>query len=83
MSKEQNSKEVRKPEFISGFTRMYLHEYTTPWGEHKKEIAHGDICDDIKDLPGYKEYCIADYKYLGVSKITIEPMFNSKGEPIQ
>lgn len=78
----QSIKKARKPEPICGYTRMYLHEYTTPWGEHRKEVVHGDICRWIGDLPSHMEYDNVAYKYLGVSMITMVPVLNSKNQPI-
>lgn len=75
-------KDVRVPEPIAGYTRVYLHEYTTPWGEHRKRMVHGDICSDIKDLPSFVEYSTSDHKYLGVSMITMVPVLNSKNQPL-
>jgi hypothetical protein len=78
----QSIKEPRRPEPIAGYTRMYLHEYTTPWGEHRKEVHHGAICTEIKDLPGFMEYDNTCHKYLGVSMITMVPVLDSKNAPI-
>lgn len=78
----QSIKKARVPEPICGYTRMYLHEYNTPWGEHRKEVVHGDICRWIGDLPDHMEYSAADYKYLGVSMITMVPVSDSKNNPI-
>ena len=78
----QSIKEARVPESLAGYTRMYLHEYTTPWGENRERIVHGDICSDIKDLPTFMEYSTSDHKYLGVSMITMVPVLNSKNQPL-
>jgi hypothetical protein len=75
-------KKTRKPEPICGYTRMYLHEYTTPWGEHRKEVVHGDICRWIGDLPDHMVYDVTDHKYLGVSMITMVPVMDSKNNSI-
>lgn len=78
----QSVKKTRKPEPVSGYTRIYLHEYTTPWGEHRKEVVHGAICRWIGDLPSHMEYDNVAHKYLGVSMITMVPVLNSKNQPI-
>jgi len=79
----QSIKKARKPEPICGYARMYLHEYTTPWGEHRKEVVHGDICRWIGDLPDHMEYAVTDYKYLGVSMITMVPVMDSKNKTVK
>lgn len=78
----QSINEAREPEPICGYTRMYLHEYDTPWGEHRREILHGDIRREISDLPSHMEYDNVAHKYLGVSMITMVPVLNSKNQPI-
>lgn len=67
---------------IAGYTRLYLHNYKTPWGEERSEILHGSIESDISKLPGYLEYDNAAHKYLGIGMITIVPVEDAKRQKI-
>lgn len=67
---------------IAGYTRLYLHNYKTPWGEEISEIKHGKIERCINNLPNNLEYDCIDNKYLGIGMVTIVPVCDAANNPI-
>ena len=67
---------------IAGYTRLYLHNFKTPWGTEVSEIEHGKIKRRIEELPTHCEYDCSDHKYLGVGMVTIVPALDAANNPI-
>ena len=67
---------------IAGYTRLYLHNYKTPWGDEVSEIKHGKIEPYFNMLPAHCEYDCTDHKYLGIGMVTIVPVYDAANNPI-
>lgn len=67
---------------IVGYTRLYLHNYRTPWGDEVSEIKHGRIERSINELPNHCEYDCVDHKYLGIGMLSIVPVRDASNNPI-
>lgn len=67
---------------IAGYTRLYLHNYRTPWGEEINEIKHGKIASNMNELPSACEYDCMDHKYLGIGMLSIVPVRDAANNPL-
>lgn len=67
---------------IAGYTRLYLHNFKTPWGAEISEIVHGKIKSHIGELLNHCEYDCTDHKYLGIGMVTIVPVRDAANNPI-
>lgn len=67
---------------IVGYTRLYLHNYRTPWGKEISEIKHGRIKNNMNELPIHCEYDNVEYKYLGIGMLSIVPVRDAANNPI-
>lgn len=67
---------------IAGYTRLYLHNFKTPWGAEVSEIVHGKIKRCISELPTHCECDCTSNKYLGVGMVTIVPVLDAANNPI-
>ncbi len=76
-----NPQEQTEP-LISGYTRLYRHNYKTPWGAEISEIKHGNIERCVDNLPDHYEYDCSDHKYLGIGTVTIVSVSDVDNIPI-